>query len=116
MIMHVDKLQSNTYTALWPASIDCCLIKPRADVIHNERVFITGIVEGGVVGLAHSEEVGGMVSCRQLDNICDECGDAQAKHMDPWKWNKSIRTELFPQSYKANTTFHKQQEDFISLR
>ncbi len=56
---------------------------PRADVIHNERVFITGIVEAGVVGLAYSEEVGGVVACGQLDNICDECGDAQAKDMDP---------------------------------
>jgi len=82
----VDKLQYDTDTALWPAGVDGSWIRSRADVIHNERVLITGSVEAGVVGLAHSKEIGGVISCSQLDNICDECCDTQAKHMDPCKW------------------------------
>lgn len=52
-----------------PAGVDDSSVRSRADVLQDEEAFLTGGIEVSVVGLADSQEVGGGVTRRQLDDV-----------------------------------------------
>lgn len=65
-----------------PASINDQSVSPGADVLQNERVFITGGVQVCVVGLANSKKVRCWVTCRQLDDVSYQSRGTQTKQMN----------------------------------
>lgn len=65
-----------------PAAVDDSEVRAGADVFHDVGVFFAGDVQGGVVGLAHRQEVGRLVPRGQLDDVRDEGRGAQAEHVN----------------------------------
>lgn len=79
-----------------PAAVDDGEVRARADVLYDVGVFFAGDVQGGVVGLAHRQEVGRLVPRGQLDDVCDEGRGTQAEHVDTCARKGRTVTRLAP--------------------
>lgn len=78
--VHRSKLKGHSVP---PSLVDDGEVGSGADVVQDVGVLVAGEVQGGVVGLTHGQEVGGMVACGQLDDVSDESCGTQAEHVHP---------------------------------